>query len=195
MAFQEIVRHYEQLIRDIEWLAEGMAWTVLIPEKDPLAVSEVISRLSLPENCLQSNLEVGFPEMAYINTRYACMALLEPEGFSHVGYGPNMERLAIDNSVWHVSWNITGRRILKVAKNGQVQVEILDFDPTMVHGIGLDAVSSYLPLLRHASKRKWPALNATAMAIVETVIGTRLDQEWIDQPQSGLVITRPPIEP
>ncbi|GLW10719.1 hypothetical protein Misp01_58470 [Microtetraspora sp. NBRC 13810] len=193
MATQEIVRRYEQLMRDIEWLGEGMAWTVLMPEKESLPISEIISRLSLPEGSLLPDLEVGLSEIAYINTRYACTALFEPEGFSHVGYGPNLERLATDNHVWHVSWNITGRSMLKVAKNGQVQVEILDLDPAMAHGIGLDIVGDYLPLLRSASRRKWPALRATAMAIVETVTGTRLDQEWIGQPQSGLAITRPPL--
>ncbi|MEV0196091.1 hypothetical protein [Nonomuraea sp. NPDC050691] len=172
-----------------------MAWTVLVPENEKISIPDLISRLELPGNCLQTGLIVGLPDVAYIDARNTCLALFEAEGFSHVGYAPNMERLAVDNSVWHVSWNITGRSMMRVAQNGHVQAEILDLDPSAAHGIGLDIVDDYLPLLRSASRRKWPALTATAMAIIEDVTGARLDQDWINQPQSGLSITRPPVGP
>ncbi|MEV0758120.1 hypothetical protein [Streptosporangium sp. NPDC050280] len=195
MDLQHAVTHYRRLIKEVGWLEEGMAWTVILPVSGRLSVQEAATRLTGDSRPEFSELEPGFPDVVSFGRSGATMMLFEADGFSHAGDPEVLERLSENARVWHVSWNLTGRRMLRHAAQGKVLAEILDFDPYWLHGIDPGSLREEAAILRGIGRHRPPIrYKSKVMAMVEQRTGARLDKQWLDQPQPALSIDWPPTE-
>ncbi|WP_406312889.1 hypothetical protein OHA77_30775 [Streptosporangium sp. NBC_01639] len=187
MDLQHAVTHYRRLIKEVGWLEEGMAWTVILPISGRVSPQEAATRLiggSRPE---LGELDPGLPDVVSFGRAGAATMLFEATGFSHAEDTHVLERLSENARVWHVSWNITGRRILVHAAQGKVLAQMLDFDPDWLHGIDPGSLREEAAILRGIGRHRPPTRYKTrVMAMVEHRTGARLDKQWLDRPQPAL---------
>ncbi|GAA3420196.1 hypothetical protein [Streptosporangium vulgare] len=189
MDLQHAVTHYRRLIKEVGWLEEGMAWTVILPVSGRLSVREAATRLTGDSHPELSELEPGFSGVVSLGRSGAAMMLFEADGFSHAGDPHVLERLSESARVWHVSWNLTGRRMLSYAAQGKVLAEMLDFNPDWLHGIDPGSLREEAAILRGIGRYRPPTRYKTkVMAMVEHHTGVRLDKQWLDQPQPALSV-------
>lgn len=195
MDLQRAVTHYRRLIKEVGWLEEGMAWTVILPVSGRLSVQEAATRLTGDSHLELSELDPGFSDVVSFGQSGAAMMLFEADGFSHAGHPQVLERLSENARVWHLSWNITGRRMLAHAAQGKVLAEMLDFDPDWLHGVNPDSLREEAAILRGIGRYRPPTRYKTkVMAMVEQRTGARLDRQWLDRPQPALSLDWPPTE-
>ncbi|WP_436758319.1 hypothetical protein [Streptosporangium sp. V21-05] len=195
MDLQHAVTHYRRLIKETGWLEEGMAWTVILPVSGRLSVREAATRLTGDSRPELGELEPGFSDVVSFGRSGEAMMLFEADGFSHAGHPEALERLSENARVWHVSWNLTGRRMLSHAAQGKVLAEMLDFDPGWLHGIDPGSLREEAAILRGIGRYRPPTRYKTkVMAMVEQRTGARLDKLWLGQPQPALSLDRPSTE-
>jgi len=127
-------------------------------------VQEAATRLTGDSRSELSELEPGFSDVVSFGRSGAAMMLFEADDFSHAGDPEVLERLSENARVWHVSWNLTGRRMLRHAVQGKVLAEMLDFDPDWLHGINPGSLRKEAAILRGIGWRRPPIRYKSAAA-------------------------------
>jgi hypothetical protein len=193
MGFRDIVAHYEGVLRaDSAWLSEGLAWTVVLPRAENLSLTEVGQRLTGGGRPVMSELEeVDERDLIYLGWSDTATAIVEPDGFSYAGHPPVLKWLSRNAQAWHLSWNLTGSSRLCYATDGNVLAEVHGLKSAVAVGADANSISAEVAMLREAVGSPWPALQATAMAIVESRTGACLDQQWFEEPRVVVHIDQP----
>lgn len=184
--FQESVRRYRSLLKEVAWMGEGMAWTVIVPESGSLSLDEVGRRVTGGAAPRFQEYEPGYADLTAFRRSGTSVMLFQAEGFTPVGEQPMLGRVSSGAQVWHVQWNITGARRLLHAAGGEVVAEVYDFDPKEIRGTNAEALREEAALL--GGTRDAFTVRARAMAIVERRTNVRLAREWLDHPQPSLEI-------
>ncbi|MEU3164048.1 hypothetical protein [Streptosporangium sp. NPDC006930] len=182
MDVQSAISHYKSLINELEWLGPCMGWTVITPHRDILPLEEVVARLGLDPTSAYTSGTGIFGEVSLGQINSSTM-LFEANAISYVGQPSVLGAISENAEVWHVSWTGTAQKKLRVARDGEIIVEIPDFDYKMARGPRVDIISLEMGLLRQVARRRWPTLSATAMAIIEKRTGAHLNKEWLSTPQ------------
>ncbi|SNT61071.1 hypothetical protein SAMN05216276_108140 [Streptosporangium subroseum] len=192
MDLQYAITHYRRLIKEIGWLEERMAWTVILPVSGRLSLQETATRLTGGSHPELSELDPGLPDVVYLGQSGAAVMLFEATGFSHAGGTQVLERLSENARVWHVAWNITGMRVLIHAAQGKVLARIPEFAPDWLNGIDPDSLREEAAILRGIGRYRPPTRYKTkVMAMVEQRTGARLDKQWFDRPRPAVPLWSP----
>ncbi|MGW0590818.1 hypothetical protein [Streptosporangium sp. NPDC002607] len=199
MSFREAVNHYIGLIQSTPLIEEGLSWTVVRPLGESLSLPSVASRLigggrpTLVESSEEFDEEAEAVEgtAVYLDEFGDSIGLYEPGGFSYAAAVPVLEWLSEDAQVWHVSWNLTGRRFLEYAANGRRLAVIPGFDPRALHGEAPATLQDAAAALESVAGETWITQKAAVLAVIEARTGARLSHGWFDEPRQVALVDLP----
>ncbi|MEU1878063.1 hypothetical protein ABZ470_12160 [Streptosporangium sp. NPDC020072] len=187
MDFAQTVAHYEKVLTDDSgWLAEGLSWTVVRPFGTELSPGDLAARMTGGgwPTTTEANGDIE-AEAVYLGGWGRTGMLLEPGGFTGVGLPHVLKWLSHEAQVWHLSWNLTGRRSMTYLVDGHILAEVPRLDE------GPEILATELRSLRAAEDTAWPGKQATAMAIVEARTGAHLERQWFDRPRPVVLLDQP----
>ncbi|GAA4102552.1 hypothetical protein [Nonomuraea soli] len=192
MNFQQSAQRYaELLLGEGSWLSEELAWTVLRPLGEPLTLSDVAQRLvgdgaaviierDFEEACGANAVVIEeTDEGVMIVDLYRTSNTPDPDFIA---------RLSRNVDVWHVSWHTALSRRMIHALDGRILAVVPYLDPAYAIGEDLNSVEVELRTLSAAQHDPWPAVEATALAIIEGRTGARLHLDWFDHVHPSVAV-------
>ncbi|MEO3892716.1 hypothetical protein [Nonomuraea sp. B5E05] len=184
-------RYAEILLGDGSWLTEELAWTVLRPRVGPLTLSDVAQRLSGNSHAVivERDFEEAYAANAVVlDETDGAVMIVDLHRTSNTPDPDFIARLSRDVDVWHVSWHTALSRRMIHALDGRILAAVPHLDPAEAVGEDLDSVQAELAALSAAQHDDWPAVEATALAIVEERTGARLRLDWFDHAHTSVAL-------
>ncbi|MFI6498726.1 hypothetical protein [Nonomuraea typhae] len=193
MNYHDSVLTYAQMLQaDGGWLAEELAWTVLMPTSGTLPLNEVAQRVA------RSN-QPAFVEGDFEDAAAANAVVVEATGdgamvvdINMIAATPDPEfvaEISTNAKVWHVSWHTALSRRMIYAVNRRVLAVIPLLDPAEAFGEDLSAIQPELDALADTQTAPWPTTEATALSLIETRTGARLSLDWFEQPHRAVTVS------
>jgi hypothetical protein len=194
MNFQETVQRYaELLLGDGSWLTEELGWTVLRPRVGPLTLSDVAQRLAGNSHALivERDFEEAYTDNAVVlDATDEAVMIVDLHRTSNTPDPDFIAQLSRNVDVWHVSWHTALSRRMIHDLDGRIIAAVPHLDPADAVGEDLHSVQAELAALSAAQHDPWPAVEATALAIVEKRTGARLRLDWFDHAHPSIAIDR-----
>lgn len=192
MNFQRTAQRYaELLLGEGSWLTEELAWTVLRPRVGPLTLSDVAQRLAGNNHAVivERDFEEAYAANAVIldETDEGVM-IVDLHRTSNTPDPDFIAWLSRSVDVWHVSWHTALSRRMIHALDGRILAAVPYLDPADAVGEDLDSAQAELAALSAAQHDPWPAVEATALAIVEEHTGARLRLDWFDHAHPSVAV-------
>ncbi|MET9067723.1 DUF6461 domain-containing protein [Streptosporangium sandarakinum] len=197
-AGSDVYRYYRRLLKG-HWLAEGICWTVVVPDDGkPLTLTEIGERVSGGAD-YETYEAARFEDDYSDETAWAMMVghsgpvtmLFEDNG-CHGVYPPTLPRLSVGARAYSVYWNVNANNRIGFAAGGEMLL--------MLDAMYPQAWASQPNLARwpelgmmapHFNWRNGKSWRAAALATIELTTGARLSLEWIEQERPYLVSREP----
>ncbi|MFI6182371.1 hypothetical protein ACIA8R_43065 [Nonomuraea sp. NPDC051191] len=184
MSLDSLSAHYGHLLQgDGSWLAEGLAWTAVLPEEGSLSLEEIAARLlggdERPSLTICDIEEASEGDVAIVEQSGRAAMIVDFSGAGRTWDDDILRRLSAGAQVWHVSWEVTRNSRLIHAAHGHVVTRIPHLDPIGAPGADVSLAGTELTALGRTLDAPWPAAQAMAMAIVEERTGAHLDSTWL----------------
>ncbi|MCF6467715.1 hypothetical protein FAF44_04710 [Nonomuraea sp. MG754425] len=184
MSLDSLSAHYGHLLQgDGSWLAEGLAWTVVVPDEGALSSEEIAARLlggdERPSLTICDIEEASEGDVAIVEQAGRAAMIVDFSGAGRTWDEDILSRLSAGAQVWHVSWEVTRNSRLIHAAHGHVVTRIPHLEPVGAPGADVSFAGTELTALARTLEHPWPATQAMAMAIVEARTGAHLDSAWL----------------
>ncbi|GAA1024472.1 hypothetical protein Aple_101270 [Acrocarpospora pleiomorpha] len=194
MRVDAAISHYLELF-DQTWLAESVAWTVIIADDGPIEVHEIATTLSggAPPEIWEDTPRIATDHVTSTNhfvpvRSGSHLNLIEP-GVIHTNTAEFRSWLSAGRRIWSTSWHIKGGETLVCVENGEVLFGIGEyFETERSFGSGVAAAQRELEIMRQPSLREQ---KAAALAVMELHSGFRLNLDWLDSPQQVITVDQP----
>jgi hypothetical protein len=195
MSLDSLSAHYGRLLQgDGSWLAEGLAWTVVLPEEGSLSLEEIAARLlggdARPSLMTCDIEEASEDDVAIVEHAGRAVMIIAFSGAGHTSDDDTLSRLSVGAQVWHVSWEVTRNSRLIYAVHGHVATRVPHLDPAYALRDDTSFAETELTALARTIDAPWPATQAMALAIVEARTGARLDSAWFELSHLAVAVDR-----
>jgi hypothetical protein len=190
----EVLRHYDELMRDGHGLPPAMCWTIIQSSSGPVTLEDVVGRLGgdpdqLEVLGLDEAYEVGPNDgwIIHLDQVGTSVTMFEANGFQ--GTRPEVLRaLSVEARVHSAYWNVNAVSRLSYAAHGDVVTAFEGVAPRWRTGSRPDALEADLTDLYEALRTPDMSFCAGMLAVVEHRTGIRLDAGWFTRPHEAVMI-------
>lgn len=191
-----MIDHYRNLFARLQWLEDGLCWTVVQPLNEEITVSDLLRRLNGGRDPEERIMEYPIEEAGEVFQ--PVLFVYEGDGawdFLEFSYGfttPDyiLGELSKDARVWMTTWHVRGGYAILYAADGRIRARIRDF-AFAVHAVeeGDPIIfAEFRTMLDRLDPKDYRGKRSAALAFIEASTGMRIEADRLDVEDAPVII-------